>query len=298
MQALEEPTEVSRHRRDTSRTSLERIFEQNPRSSSNSQSKRVPQLIPFYSGGGGGVGVTTIMGTLARHLSGRGDRVLLIDGEANSTLGFLFSGAPCPEGESSFAAEALPSFEAHLRGRVDIFCRPAALANNPRAENAEAWGWKAIAEMGAEVDRVFIDIWPGMTDRSESRILGSGNPLVVIAPDLRCVLGISRLTTLFATLEQSLGRSIMPCFLLNLLDLTLPFEVEMLNRLKELLGNRLIPMFIPRSGEIPEAAAEGMTIMDFNPECAAAKSFHYLAEWIENQRPVEPVNLYTTAQTS
>jgi cellulose biosynthesis protein BcsQ len=88
----------------------------------------------------------------------------------------------------------------------------------------------------------------------------------------------------------------MPFFLLNLFDPGVPFHAEILNRLKELLGCRLLPMFIPRSDEIPEATAEGTTIVEFNPECAAAKSFHSLAAWIHNLPSGEPIERLGPAQ--
>jgi cellulose synthase operon protein YhjQ len=276
---------------------LKRIFEQHLKGpASTRQSKRSGQLVPFYSGGGGGVGVTTIMGTLARLFSNNGDRVLVIDGSPQSTLGFLFNGEASPEGLSSFAPEPLAENEANQRGRVDISCRPSAPADTLRAESTEAWAWRSITQLGVEANRVFVDVWQGVTERSQVRLLAVGNPLVIIAPDIRCVLGIDRLLTLFSAHEQALGHPVTPFFLLNLFDPGVPFHTEILNRLRELLNGRLLPMFIPRSDEIPEATAEGMTIIEFHPECAAAESFHSLAEWIHNLPSGEPIQRLGPAQ--
>jgi cellulose synthase operon protein YhjQ len=297
MEDTEEPPRISGSYRKASHVALKRIFEQHLKGSSDAaQSRRSGQLIPFYSGGGGGVGVTTIMGTLARLLSGHGGRVLVVDGSPQSTLGFLFNGEASPGGLSSFAPEPLTEDEAEERGRVDISCRPSAPADSLRAETSEAWAWRSITQLGVEADLVFVDVWPGVTERSQVRLLAAGNPLVIITPDIRCVLGISQLRTLFSAQEQALGRSVMPSFLLNLFDPGVPFHVEILNRLRELLGSRLLPMFIPRSDEIPEATAEGMTIMEFHPECAAAEGFHSLAEWIHNQPSGEPIKRFGPAQ--
>ena len=295
-----EPLRVFRDCRKTSRVALERVFEQNLEAYPNArQSKRVRQLIPFYSAGGGGVGVTTIMGTLARYFACQGERVLLIDGVPGSTLGFFFNGAVSPEGVSSFAPDSLTGNEAQSRGQVDISCRPASPADSLQGTDPEGWAWQSIAQLGAEADRVFVDVHQGVvvTDRSQLRLVAEGNPLVIIAPDVRCVLGIRRLMSMFKAEEPALGRSIEPSFLLNLFDSGDPFHVEILNSLRKLLGNRLLPMVIPRADEISEIAVEGMTIIDFNRESPAAESFRHLAEWIQDQPAVEPIDHFGPAQS-
>ena len=272
--------------REASWAAIERVFNQGPKGSANTvQARRAWQLIPFYSGGGGGVGVTTIMGMLARCLSSQGDRILLIDGTPGSPLGFFFNGVASPEGVSSFAPESSAGNEANPRGRVDISCRP---AGGPNAEDAEAWALQSIAQLGAEADRVFVDIGAEVADRSQLCVLAAGNPLVIVAPDFRCVPGINRLMRLFTDQEQVLERYLMPSFLLNLFDPGIPFHVEILNRLGELLGDRLLPIYIPRMDEISGIAADGMTTVDFNQGSAAADSFRRLAEWIRTSRRASP----------
>jgi len=287
-----ESPRILRDCRKTSRVALERVFEQNLEAYPNArQSKRVRQLIPFYSAGGGGVGVTTIMGTLARYFACQGERVLLIDGAPRSTLGFFFNGAVSPEGVSSFAPDSLTGNEAQSRGQVDISCRPASPADSLQGTDPEGWAWQSIAQLGAEADRVFVDVHQGVvvTDRSQLRLVAEGNPLVIIAPDVRCVLGIRRLMSMFKAEEPALGRSVVPSFLLNLFDSGDPFHVEILNGLRKLLGDQLLPMVIPRTVEISEIAVEGMTIIDFNRGSPAAESFRHLAEWIQDQPAVEPI---------
>ena len=297
LQAVEAPPRNLGSYRKTTHVALQQIFDQHLKGSADDwQAKRSGQAVPFYSGGGGGVGVTTIMGTLARFLANQGDRILVIDGAPQSTLGFFFNGEASPAGLSSFAPESRTGQETAQRGRVDISCRPAAPVDALRAEGPEAWASRSITQLGPESDWMFVDVRPSVTERSQVRLLARGNPLVIITPDIRCVFGISRLLTQFSNLEQSLGREVMPFFLLNLFDPDVPFHVEILNRLKELLGSRLLPLFIPRSDEIPEAAAEGMTIVEFDPECAAAKSFHSLAEWLHNLTAGETVRRFGSAQ--
>jgi cellulose biosynthesis protein BcsQ len=272
---------------ETSRVALvERAFDQGLKapSAKTPQGSRAWQLIPFYSGGGGGVGVTTIMGTLARYLSSQGDRILLVDGAPHSTLGFFFNGVASPEGVSSFAPEFPTGNGAEHSGRVDISCRPTDHSDRPQGEDIESWALQSIVQLGAEADRVFVDIASEGAGRAQLCILAAGNPLVIIAPDVRCVSGVTRLMRLFTTQEQALERFITPSFLLNRFDPGVPFHIETLNRLAELLGDRLLTIYIPRLDEISEIAAEGMTIVDFNPASAGAESFYRLAEWIRTSR--------------
>jgi cellulose biosynthesis protein BcsQ len=50
----------------------------------------------------------------------------------------------------------------------------------------------------------------------------------------------------------------------------------------------LLPFVIRRSASVPEALAEGMTVMDYAPEAAVAGDFMNLASWLRTQSAPAP----------
>jgi cellulose synthase operon protein YhjQ len=245
---------------------------------------------------GGGVGTTTILGTLARVLSAEGERILLVDSAPQSMLGFFFNGDPSPEGVSLFTLSEGEGSERDSGGQVRIASRPVS-AEPGRIEPADAWLWRCINQYGPEVDRILVDVSAPTTERSQQRMLASGSALVILVPDVRCVLGIARLMKMFTAQEQALGRPVNPHFLLNQFDAGVPFHVEIFDRLRQQLGSYLLPFHIPRADQIAEATAEGSTIVDFDPGCAAADAFLRLVNWVRDLPPVQPVNRFGPPQS-
>jgi cellulose biosynthesis protein BcsQ len=50
--------------------------------------------------------------------------------------------------------------------------------------------------------------------------------------------------------------------------------------LRQQLGERLLPFVIRRAAGVSEALAEGMTIVDYDPDSSATQDFIGLANWI------------------
>ena len=52
--------------------------------------------------------------------------------------------------------------------------------------------------------------------------------------------------------------------------------------LQQRLGGRLLPLTLRRSSTVSEALAEGMTVIDYAPESAAADDYRQLAGWLHS----------------
>ena len=73
-----------------------------------------------------------------------------------------------------------------------------------------------------------------------------------------------------------------PFYLLSQFDTSLPLHLDVREVLRRQLGERLLPFVIRRAASVSEALAEGMTIIDYEPESPAARDYLGVANWIRS----------------
>jgi len=76
---------------------------------------------------------------------------------------------------------------------------------------------------------------------------------------------------------------VMPFYILNQFDSSLPLHLDIREILREQLGDRLLTIALRRAPAVSEALAEGMTVMDYAPNSTVAEDFANLAGWVKSQ---------------
>jgi len=235
---------------------------------------RAPAMAVFSLAGG--VGKTSLVATLGRALSARGERVLLVDTAAFGLLPFFFG-----------ATDQRP-------GQLRTFNPPGVSADapiqmitiDPEGMNAEPGSQESlsgeIAKFARGASRIIIDLATasGATTR---RILHM-SPLVLIPviADMNSVVSVSSIDAFFEHNSAAAGKPSLPYYVLNQFDATLPLHLDVREVLREQLGERLLPFALRRTPAMSEALAEGMTVMDYAPASALADDFTTLAGWVKS----------------
>jgi len=75
---------------------------------------------------------------------------------------------------------------------------------------------------------------------------------------------------------------LLPQYVLNQFDSSLPLHLDVREVLREQLGERLLPFVLRRAPAVSEALAEGMTVMDYAPNSSVAEDFSSLAGWVKS----------------
>jgi cellulose biosynthesis protein BcsQ len=70
--------------------------------------------------------------------------------------------------------------------------------------------------------------------------------------------------------------------LINRFDESRALHREVRDRLRQLLGESLLPFVIHEDETIEEAAAHGMTVVDHCPESPAVREFVAVANWLSD----------------
>jgi len=237
-------------------------------------SSRAPVLAVFSLAGG--VGKTSMVATLGRALSARGERVLLVDTAAYGLLPFFFG-----------ARDQRP-------GVLRTFNPPGASGDAPiqmLTVDTEALGPESASQevLTQEVSRnargasrVIIDLATasGATTRRVLRM--APTVLVPVIPDMSSVVSVSSIDAFFQHNVSGSGQQVLPFYILNQFDPSLPLHLDVREVLREQLGDRLLPFAVRRTPAVSEALAEGMTVVDYAPNSTVSEDFGSLAGWVKS----------------
>ena len=235
---------------------------------------RAPSLAIFSLAGG--VGKTSLVATLGRALSARGERVLLVDTAAFGLLPFFFGATDqrpgvlrtfTPPGMSSDAPIQLVTIDADVLG-----------SEMPGQESLSG----EIQNFARGASRILVDLATasGATTRRIMRMA----PLVLVPviPDMNSVVSVSSIDAFFEHNSSPQGRPVLPYYVLNQFDPSLPLHLDVREVLREQLGERLLAFALRRAPSMSEALAEGMTVLDYAPSSSLAEDFATLAGWLKS----------------
>ncbi len=271
----EDSLQSSRDRLVSRWFALRSIFEDNvPAPSAPAATvARAPVLAVFSLAGG--VGKTSLVATLGRVLSARGERVLLVDTAAYGLLPFFFGARDQRPGLIRTFSPPVASGDAPIQMiTLDPETLDSELATS-EALTAE------ILKHARGVSRVVIDLATasGATTRRIMRL--SPQIIVPLVPDMCSVVSVGSIDAFFEH-NNGNGKPALPYYVLNQFDPSLPLHLDVREVLREQLGDRLLPFTLRHTPAVSEALAEGMTVMDYAPNSAVTEDYASLAGWVKS----------------
>lgn len=235
--------------------------------------KQAPVLAVFSLAGG--VGKTSLVATLGRALSARGERVLLVDTAAFGLLPFFFGARDQRPG-------VLRTFTAPGNGDAPI----QVITVDPETLGPESAPQETltqeISRHACGVSRILVDLATasGATTRRVLRL--APTVLVPVVPDMNSVISVSSIDAFFRQNVSATGQPVRPYYVLNQFDSSLPLHLDVREVLREQLGDQLLPFALRRTAAMSEALAEGMTVVDYAPDSNVAEDFGSLAAWVKS----------------
>jgi cellulose synthase operon protein YhjQ len=235
---------------------------------------RAPVLAVFSLAGG--VGKTSLVATLGRALSARGERVLLVDTAAFGLLPFFFGARDqrpgvlrtfTPPGVSGDAPIQMLTVDPDTLGPE----------NAPQESLTQE-----ISRNSRSASRVMVDLATASGAITRRVLRMAPTVLVPVIPDMSSVVSVGSIDAFFQRNVSATGQPIMPFYILNQFDPSLPLHLDVREVLREQLGDRLLPFALRRTPAVSEALAEGMTVVDYAPNSTVAEDFGALAAWVKS----------------
>jgi cellulose synthase operon protein YhjQ len=222
----------------------------------------------------GGVGKTSLVATLGRALASLGEEVMVADTTSHGLLPYYFGATELDSGLVRTFSPPSGSNDApiHLVGYDVERCFSDKIAQQVLANE--------IADAAADVQRLLVDCNAGSGWLMRGFTRMSPTVLVPLAPDMNSVIGLQAIERYFQGAVDGEDRPVQPYYLLNQFDPSLPLHLDVREVLRRRLGERLLPYVIHRSAAVGEALAEGMTVVDYQPEGAIADDFLKVAKWL------------------
>jgi cellulose synthase operon protein YhjQ len=235
------------------------------------QEVRTPVLALFSLAGG--VGKTSMVATLGRALSSLGEKVLLADTTSHGLLPYYFGATELKPGVVRTFSPPSGSTDApiHLVS-YDVDQRADLAAQDALADE--------ITNSASGVQRLVADFNSnsGWLMRRLTRM--AETVLVPVAPDMNSVISLQTVERYFEGSVDADGRPLKPFYVLNQFDASLPLHLDVREVLRRQLGDRLLPYVVRRSPAVSEALAEGMTVVDYQPEGPISEDYLTIAKWL------------------
>ena len=227
----------------------------------------------------GGVGKTSLAATLGRALSLLGERVVLTDTTSSGLLPYYFGEREVRSGE---VRTFLPP-EGSSGSAISLVIRDATgMSEDKRWQQILT---EEILRNGQGNQRAVLELSSGSSWLL--RRMADLHPIVLVpmTGDMNSVLSLQAVERVFRGIVDSDGRSLLPHYVLNQFDVSLPLHLDVREVLRRQLGDRLLRCVIRRSPAVSEALAEGMTVVDYEPDAPVSQDYMDVAAWLRSVSP-------------
>ena len=233
----------------------------------------------------GGCGKTTTAVNLSACLAAKGKKVLLIDldpqGSATTHLAISNFDNTMYEammGDLSLsqiikptAIEGLDMIPADKRlGRAEMEIAGKSIARERILKP------KVRTQTG--YDFIIIDTPPNLGFLTINAMVASDTVLVPIQTEFFAIQGLSMILDLAKAISEGLSQDLKLKYLLTMYDARTKMGKEVITRVRELLGEDVFKVVIPRSIKLAEAPSYGKPIHLIDPEAPAAIAYSQLAD--------------------
>ena len=263
--------------------------EQNTEKQAVREKKRETPFVVVHSLAGG-VGKTSLVATLGRALSSLGERVLLTDTTSQGLLPFYFGASQLHSGVVRTFSPPTGSTDApiHLVS-YDLSAREIDREKSESETHNEVF--EDLLANSQRAHRVLMDLNASCSWMVGRMAWMKPTILIPLAADMNSVISLQTTERSFGGLKDAEGKPLQPVYLLNQFDASLPLHLDVREVLKQQLGDRLLPFVIRRAAAVSEALAEGMTIVDYDPESEAARDYLAVADWLRSASAPATVGL-------
>jgi chromosome partitioning protein len=235
----------------------------------------------------GGVGKTTTTINLAASLAEYGRKVLAVDFDPQGALSAGL-GVPTHEGLTIYDLLLEPKRDAHeaivhtavdgldiIPANIDLSAAEVHLVNEVAREMILARVLRGVAN---EYDVILIDCQPSLGLLTVNALTAAHGVLIPLECEFFALRGVALLIETIDKVRDRLNPSIeLDGLLATMYDSRTLHSREVLDRIVEAFGDKVLETVIGRTVKFPDASVSGVPIIEFAPEHPAAQAYLRLA---------------------
>jgi chromosome partitioning protein len=240
----------------------------------------------------GGVAKTTTTLNLAAAFAEEGHRVLCVDMDPQGNLTMSQGIDPDSLEESMYdvLVHKVPIRQVIRKREIDVACASIDLAGAEIAMSTmigrERALKKALADVAEDYDFVCIDTPPSLGLLTINALTAAHRVIVPVQCEYLSMRGLIQLQNTLSMIREELNPEIeIEGILPTLMDTRTLHAKEAIEILEENFGNRVFASRIKKTVRFAEAPVKGMSVLKYDPDGLAARSYRQLAkEVLENGR--------------
>ena len=233
----------------------------------------------------GGCGKTTTAVNLSACLAAKGKKVLLIDldPQGSATTHLAISDFDNTMYEAMMGDLSLSEITKPTEiNRLDIIPADKRLGKAEMEIAGKSIARERIlkpkVKSQSAYDFIIIDTPPNLGFLTINAMVASDTVLVPIQTEFFAIQGLSMILDLAKAISEGLGQDLKLKYLLTMYDARTKMGKEVITRVRELLGEDVFKVVIPRSIKLAEAPSYGKPIHLIDPESLASKAYSQLAD--------------------
>ena len=237
----------------------------------------------------GGTGKTTTAIHVAVGLAELGERVLLMDADAQGNVGTsLDASSPGNLFHLMIEGRPLPELCAPVRGNLDLLAADAGLAaidlRLPTMKGRSRVLHKMLAPYRARYDRIVIDCGPSLSLLNQNALCVADGVLVPVSCDYLSLVGVRQVMRTMRNVGKLLSHELELVGLVpTMYDGRRRIDRQVHSALVERFGARVSPA-IRRTTRITEAPSRAKTVFEDAPKSRGAADYRELVDWV-SKRP-------------
>jgi cellulose synthase operon protein YhjQ len=265
---------------------LRQVLESSARETSPLLSFRAPQvqtpLLAVFSLAGG-IGATSVVASVGRALSAGGEKIVLIDTTTQALLPFYFGGKELRPGLMRTYSPPEGTGEP-----ISLILHDATQVNGDLGAQQRLTLEIFASALGAQ--RMLVDLSPASSWLLRRWVDLRPAVLVPLVPSMDSVIRLETTEKLFRGISGKDGEPLLPYYVLNHFDASLPLHLDVRTVLRRRLGDRLLRFTIRDAPAVAEALADGMTVLDYAPEAGVSQEYRDVAAWLKSVSPPRPAD--------